>query len=367
MDTPHLESASPPASIGAAEPALRPMTIDRNPAFPPQLHAWSIRPRLKAASGRCLALLSPDVADRFERRISYAVAVHYAGIYQSVPYPTDPEQRLYLDPQAGPAALPLLIVVNDRLPYWEALREHLERHWTGPLPTAVRMAFIDTWPACCAVVRVERWLRAPRYRRAWKGPPPRALERVTLSLQNKLRLDVWPPPGSHDAMLRARAEELHRYYLAYGHCHVREREREYAELGKYLDNLRQSAKRDPWRLKRFEKLCRTLEPALTVRDTRTRLAHAPDPHEAAAVTAKSGVFHERWLVDYAELEAFHAEHGHCNVKTKGWPADHPLARLGRWVHWQRVRKRDGSILPEQVELLGKLRFDFAPNRRRSDA
>jgi hypothetical protein len=360
VDTRHLESASPPASIGASDPTAPPATIDLNPAFPPQLHAWSIRPRLKAASGRCLVLCSPDLADRFDARISYTVAVQYAGIYHRVPYPSDPQQQLYLDPHGGPAALPLLIVINERRPYWLAFREHVERQSTRAPPTAVRIAFIDQWPAVGAVVRVERWLRAPSYRRAWKGPPPRALERVTLSLQEKLRVDVWPPPDTHDAMLRARADELLRYYQAHGHCHVRERDPDVAELGQFLDNLRQSARLDPWRLRRFQKLCRTLEPKLTVRDTRTRLSHAPDPHEAAALTAKSGVFHERWLADYAELVAFHAEHGHCNVKTKGWPPDHPLARLGRWVNRQRVRKRDGSILPEQERLLRKLGFDFEP-------
>lgn len=97
----------------------------------------------------------------------------------------------------------------------------------------------------------------------------------------------------------------------------------------------------------------------------TRLRHVPDPHDASAFTAKSGVVHERWLADYSDLHAFHREHGHSNAKTKGWPACHPLARLGRWVRWQRMRMRDGSILPEQVELLRKLNFDFEPRRRRA--
>jgi hypothetical protein len=365
MDTRHVDSPCRPESIEAAEPTGAPTMTVRDPAFPSQLHAWSVRPRLEGASGRCLVLCGPEAADRFEERISYAVAVHYAGVYHSVPYASVPRQRLYLDPEARTAATPLLIVTEDSDLYWLSLREHFARHWSGPPPAAVRIAFVYDWPPSSAVVRVERWLRAPRYRPAWRGPPPRRLERAALLFQKKLRLEAWPPPDTHDAMLRERAEELHRYYLAHGHCHVRERDPDFPELGKFLDNLRLFARHDPWRLKRFQKLCRILEPKLTVRDTRTRLTHVPDPHEAAAHTAKSGVFHERWLADYAELVAFHAEHGHSNVKTKGWPADHPFARLGRWVHWQRVRKRDGSILPEQVELLSKLHFDFEPRQRRT--
>ena len=73
--------------------------------------------------------------------------------------------------------------------------------------------------------------------------------------------------------------------------------------------------------------------------------------------ALSGFQHDqdqKWNARYRELEAFRAEHGHCNV-SQG------QGSLGTWVHEQRRRKK-GNMAKERLRKLDDLGFNWGGTR-----
>jgi hypothetical protein len=331
-------------------------------SFPDRLHVWVVRPLRGQSANRFVVLSRALDAARVDRRLRRVpdVQLHHAFVYDKLS-PGYEWGDIYRDASTTPRGLPLVLAANPHaLP--PGLHSILAPRGPVYRDEPVRVAYVLPWPTRGAVVRVERIvdLRTPTAPPA----PPTWLLNGAYTLQKSLATDR-PGPRSHETSLRDVANDLMRYYSTYGHCHVRQRDPDWRALGNALDRLRTASRRAPARALRFEKVCRELHPALTLWDTDTPVEHAPDPHDLAASTAKHGVFHDRWLDMYRQLERYHAQRGDSNVRTKGWPAHHPFARLGRWVHWQRVRKRDGSILPEQVDLLCKLHFDFEPRQRRT--
>ena len=62
---------------------------------------------------------------------------------------------------------------------------------------------------------------------------------------------------------------------------------------------------------------------------------------------------QKWNAKCRALEAFKAEHGHCNV-----PRRH--GSLGNWMHKQRTEYKKGKLSKERVQQLGALGFDWSP-------
>ncbi|MBE2179952.1 MAG: Helicase associated domain protein [Chthoniobacterales bacterium] len=65
---------------------------------------------------------------------------------------------------------------------------------------------------------------------------------------------------------------------------------------------------------------------------------------------------EPWFERYGQLVAYKQKHGDCGIPAR-WDAHQKLAT---WVVDQRVRKRDGNLEPEKVELLNRLGFNWNP-------
>ncbi len=66
-----------------------------------------------------------------------------------------------------------------------------------------------------------------------------------------------------------------------------------------------------------------------------------------------------WEQRYAELVAFHAQHGHCLVPSKRGVAN----PLNRWCYRQRDMRRAGKLRAEQVARLDALGFAWETSRR----
>jgi superfamily II DNA or RNA helicase len=65
---------------------------------------------------------------------------------------------------------------------------------------------------------------------------------------------------------------------------------------------------------------------------------------------------ENWFERYGQLVVHHQQHGNCDMPAR-WPANQKLAS---WVVDQRVRKKDGNLAAEKVELLNQLGFNWDP-------
>ena len=69
---------------------------------------------------------------------------------------------------------------------------------------------------------------------------------------------------------------------------------------------------------------------------------------------EGGRQHQKWNARYRELEAFKAEHGHCNVPQKSH------GPLGAWVNDQRKASKQGRLSEERVRRLDDLGFEWSP-------
>ena len=65
---------------------------------------------------------------------------------------------------------------------------------------------------------------------------------------------------------------------------------------------------------------------------------------------------ENWFERYGQLVAFKQKQGNCDIPAR-WNANQKLAT---WVVDQRVRKRDGNLENEKIELLNRLGFNWNP-------
>lgn len=65
---------------------------------------------------------------------------------------------------------------------------------------------------------------------------------------------------------------------------------------------------------------------------------------------------EGWFERYGQLVAYKQKHGDCDMPAR-WDANQKLAT---WVVDQRVKKRDGNLEPEKIELLNRLGFNWNP-------
>lgn len=65
---------------------------------------------------------------------------------------------------------------------------------------------------------------------------------------------------------------------------------------------------------------------------------------------------EQWFERYGQLVAWKQIHGNCDMPAR-WKENQKLAT---WVVDQRVRKRDGNLEPEKIELLNRLGFNWNP-------
>ena len=65
---------------------------------------------------------------------------------------------------------------------------------------------------------------------------------------------------------------------------------------------------------------------------------------------------ENWFERYGQLVSYKQRYGNCDIPAR-WPDNQKLAT---WVVDQRVRKRDGNLESEKVELLNQLSFNWNP-------
>jgi len=65
---------------------------------------------------------------------------------------------------------------------------------------------------------------------------------------------------------------------------------------------------------------------------------------------------ENWFECYGQLVVYKQKHGDCDMPAR-WAENQKLAT---WVVDQRVRKRDGNLEPEKIELLNRLSFNWNP-------
>jgi hypothetical protein len=236
--------------------------------FPPLLHGWLVRPlrgepddrlfvlsRTRSAPrvlGQLLRSRDLEVEEAFDytlRRPARHLSPHNCCFYSC----TGADHQLMLTKRPLPA--------EDIL-------------WRSFLPghaPCTRVVYLESFPASGVIVRADRLLDA-RTREPYPDPPLWMLN-LAQTLQRAL---VWRrrPHNSHEASLRTYADDLHRYYRRYGHCNVPQRDPEWRRLGKALSNMRRTASYSE-RTARFEALCHELDPALTLWDTQTPVAHLP--------------------------------------------------------------------------------------------
>ena len=122
-------------------------------------------------------------------------------------------------------------------------------------------------------------------------------------------------------------ESLVRYKQQHGHCNV---PRGRGTLGTWLQNQRMARKRDKLTAERISLL--------------ESVGVIWDPHE------------EKWRQRYAELVAFVARHGCCNVPQRKGKHD----ELGRWLNLQRVQYRKGKLAASRVGLLERVGICWEP-------
>ena len=65
---------------------------------------------------------------------------------------------------------------------------------------------------------------------------------------------------------------------------------------------------------------------------------------------------ENWFERYGQLVSYKKLHGNCDIPAR-WPENQKLAT---WVVDQRVRKRDGNLESDKVDLLNQLSFNWNP-------
>ena len=65
---------------------------------------------------------------------------------------------------------------------------------------------------------------------------------------------------------------------------------------------------------------------------------------------------EQWFERYGQLVAYKQTHGDCDMPAR-WKENQKLAT---WLVDQRVRRRDGNLEPEKIELLNRLGFNWNP-------
>jgi len=156
-----------------------------------------------------------------------------------------------------------------------------------------------------------------------------AFKRDTLPQERRLRLEslgvVWDAiceawERSYEAIVAFKRQE--------GHCNVPQGSK---PLGTWLQNQRMSYKRGTLTAKQIQRL--------------ESIGVAWNPHEAG------------WRQRYAQLEAFAAHHGHCNVPQDGGTGD----GLRRWLNLQRVLYRKEKLTAERVSLLEKVGVVWEPH------
>jgi|GEM_PF-1654261 len=75
-----------------------------------------------------------------------------------------------------------------------------------------------------------------------------------------------------------------------------------------------------------------------------------------------GAIQKSWQDRYAELLAFRASHGHCDVSTR----DDQNSSLGTWVANQRTNRKRGKLSPAQERLLTEIGFSWQVGSAQKD-
>jgi len=140
-----------------------------------------------------------------------------------------------------------------------------------------------------------------------------------------------------------RLERLRAFHARCGHTQMPQGWPEDRELGTWVSTQRRAKSHGyllPEREARLEELGFDWQPV----KARMRIARRERNYPATLKVL--------WEQRYAELVAFHEEHGHCRVPTK----KPEVQALCKWCYSQRHFRRDGKLLAERVAKLDALGF-----------
>lgn len=136
-----------------------------------------------------------------------------------------------------------------------------------------------------------------------------------------------------DAQWERRFAELEEYIRAHGSDAIPKSDRAHEQLRRWLQEQRRREKAGSLNAERRARLAPLM-----------RLGANPQHLD------------ERWRERFEELRAFRERSGHCRVPFSNKP-------FARWVQAQRDRRKRGVLLPERVERLESLGFEWLPPPR----
>ncbi len=169
--------------------------------------------------------------------------------------------------------------------------------------------------------KLAKWVQVQRQSRKEDKLPPDRISRLDA-------LDLaWDPLA---AAWDEKIAELQAFMAQHGHCNVPRSHAENPELGRWVGTQRRARKENRLSSERISRL--------------DALGFEWDPLAAA------------WDEQFAALQAFMAQHGHCNVPRSH--AENP--ELGRWVETQRGRSKANRLSSERISRLDALGFEWDP-------
>jgi hypothetical protein len=132
-----------------------------------------------------------------------------------------------------------------------------------------------------------------------------------------------------------RYNELVAYYDTNGHCNVPRGYEANPQLGHWVHEQRNRYKKGKLEGNRIAML--------------NELGFQWNPHN------------KRWIDNYNELVAYHAEHGDCNVQKK---YEVNNIKLGIWADSQRKQYKKGKLNADSIAMLENLGFQWSPKEER---
>lgn len=291
------------------------------------------------------------------------------GRWRGTDSPLTPNQRTLL------AELPLCM--NPMGEFWEMRLARLKRF----LATYGHLDVPKGWPED---PRLKAWLTDQRYL-YHSGK--------LLSRHGELLAQVsrkWLVPSRRLRSWEERLKQIAAFKAAHGHCQIRQCHKEFGGLGGYAQSLRQARRRGrlaagriaqldalgfAWKLKKEPHLwmrrlkelarfitkhghCDVRRTSLAAFVSRMRKLHARGELSAERIAELEalhfdweGAVTREWNKHMADLAAFKAKYGHCNVAQ----SDFKDQRLWRFVSYMRRKYWSGRLLPQyqaQLEAMG---------------
>ncbi|MDM8567017.1 Helicase associated domain protein [Candidatus Halobeggiatoa sp. HSG11] len=200
--------------------------------------------------------------------------------------------------------------IGERLQPWEVMFQQL-------------VEFQEEYGHCNVPLRYEKNKKLAN----WVGVQRKANKNQIISEDRIRRLNeigfVW---NTLEALWEDNFAELLKYKQIYGNCNVPDRWSENLQLAKWVSHLRNNKKNKELSEERIQRL-----------------------NEIGFVWKPFEIF---WEEKFAELLEYKKIHGDCNVPM-GWPENPQLAR---WIHRQRVLKKQDKISEKRIRKLDEIGF-----------